>query len=226
MELEDRLRQVLAEIARQCEACGRDPASVALLPVSKQQPISRIRALSSLGIQVFGENRVQELVRKARELPDLSIRWHMVGSLQSNKVGQLLRVPGLELVHSLDRAALADALQKALGPARRLPVLLQVNATDEGQKHGCLPGDAAGLADHMRRHCPSLDLRGIMAMGPLHGDPGPVFRLVARLRQDLQESTGVGLPILSMGMTGDLAPAIAAGSTMVRVGTGVFGPRS
>ena len=160
------------------------------------------------------------------ELGDLHIRWHMVGSLQTNKVKQLLRAPNLALLQSLDRVSLADALQTALGSDHTLPVLLQVNATDEDSKHGCVPADAAGLVDHLRQHCPGLELRGVMAMGPLQGDPAPVFKRVATLREDLQQSSGAGLSILSMGMTDDMAAAIAAGSTMVRVGTGVFGPRT
>jgi pyridoxal phosphate enzyme (YggS family) len=226
VELKERLDQVLAEVARHCEACGRDPATVDLLPISKKHPPARIREVFSLGRKALGENRVQELARKAAELEGLDIQWHMVGSLQTNKVKQLLQVPHLALLQSLDRMSLAEALQKALaGSGRRLPVLLQVNATDEDSKHGCRPAGAAGLVSHVQRGCPSLELCGVMAMGPLLGDPEPVFGRVAALRADLQQSTGLGLPILSMGMTDDMAAAIAAGSTMVRVGTGVFGPR-
>ncbi len=226
MDLETRLDRVLAGIARHCEGCGRDPASVELLPISKKHSTAKIRAVLSLGVKILGENRVQELAQKAEEIQDLHIRWHMVGSLQTNKVKQLLRVPNLALLQSLDRMSLADALQTALGSDCSLPVLLQINATNEGSKHGCRPADVAGLVKHLRQHCPSLELRGVMAMGPLRGDPAPLFQRVATLREDLQQSTGVGLPILSMGMTDDMAAAIAAGSTMVRVGTGVFGPRT
>jgi len=226
MELGERVDQVLAEMARHCEGCGRDPASVALLPISKKHSTAKIRAVFSLGVKILGENRVQELAQKAEELQDLHIQWHMVGSLQTNKVKQLLRVPNLALLQSLDRISLADALQTVLGSDRSLPVLLQVNATDEGSKHGCPPADAAGLVGHLKQHCPSLELSGVMAMGPLQGDPAQVFQRAATLREDLQQSSGAGLPILSMGMTDDMAAAIAAGSTMVRVGTGVFGPRA
>ena len=226
MEVGERLDRVLAEITRQCEASGRDPASVDLLPVSKKQPDAKISEVFALGRNTLGENRVHELAQKAKRLVGLGIRWHMVGSVQTNKVKQLLEVPNLVLLESLDRASLADALEKALaGPGRRLRVLLQVNATDERTKHGCQPDDAAELGDHLQQNCPSLDLCGVMAMGPLEGDPAPVFRAVATLHAHLQESTGLDLPILSMGMTDDMAAAIAAGSTVVRVGTGVFGPR-
>jgi pyridoxal phosphate enzyme (YggS family) len=226
MDLGERLERTRAEIARHCEACGRDPASVELLPISKKHPADRIRELFHLGVRACGENRVQELVQKAEALPDLPIRWHMVGSLQTNKVKQLLRVGGLELLQSLDRQSLADVLQRGLGSDRKLRVLLQVHATDEASKHGCPPGDVPALVDHLRHECPSLEVRGVMAMGPLEGDPVPVFRRVAGLHKELQQSTGLDLPVLSMGMTDDMAAAIAAGSTMVRVGTGVFGPRA
>ncbi len=226
MEPRERLGRVLGEITRHCEACDRDPASVQLLPVSKKQPDAKIREVFTLGRKVLGENRVQELVQRAERLCDLDICWHMVGSLQTNKVKQLLGVPGLSMLQSLDRVSLADALEKALaGRGSRLPVLLQVNATGEDSKHGCLPADAAGLAGHVQRNCPSLKLCGLMAMGPLQDDAGPVFQQVATLHADLQQAMGLDLEILSMGMTDDMAHAIAAGSTMVRVGTGVFGPR-
>lgn len=226
MGLSERLDQVLAQIARHCEACGRDPASVELLPVSKRQPDEKVRQMFALGGKALGENRVQELAGKAERLGDLDIEWHMVGSLQTNKVPQLLRVPNLAMIQSLDRISLADALQKRLASERSLPVLLQIDATGEAQKHGCPPADVAALVVHLQRHCPGLELRGVMAMGPLRDDPAPVFRRVARLLEDLRESTGLALPVLSMGMTDDMAAAIAAGSTMVRVGTGVFGPRA
>lgn len=226
MGLSERLDQVLTQIARHCEACGRDPASVELLPVSKRQPDEKVRQMFALGGKALGENRVQELADKAERLGDLDIEWHMVGSLQTNKVPQLLRVPNLAMIQSLDRISLADALQKRLGSERSLPVLLQIDATGEAQKHGCPPADVTALAIHLQRHCPGLELRGVMAMGPLRDDPAPVFRRVARLLEDLRESTGLALPVLSMGMTDDMAAAITAGSTMVRVGTGVFGPRA
>jgi hypothetical protein len=104
-------------------------------------------------------------------------------------------------------------------------VLLQVDATGEPTKHGCSIGEADGLMRHVLGSCPRLLLRGLMAIGPAHGDPAPVFRRVATLRKELERVFTVPLPVLSMGMTGDLDAAIAAGATLVRVGTGIFGPR-
>lgn len=226
MSIADRIAAVRQQIADACERCGRDPSEVALLAVSKTHAGDKVRAAFAAGQRAFGENRVQELVPKAEQLNDLELAWHMIGSLQTNKVGQLLEVPRLELLHSLDRRKLADRLQAGLDErGRDLDVLLQVNATEEVQKHGVTPEDALALAQHIGLKCPRLRLVGLMAMGPLEGDPAPTFARVAALREELRDGSGLELPTLSLGMTGDLVEAIAAGSTMVRVGTGVFGPR-
>lgn len=226
MTLAARLETVRASIAAACVANERDPAGVGLLPVSKRHPTAAILEARAAGLDVFGENRVQELTEKAVELVESGVAWHLIGSLQTNKVNQLVRVAGLALLQSLDRIKLADALQQALADsARTLDVLIQVNATEEGAKHGACPADAADLLRHVNADCPALRPVGVMAMGPLHGDPDPVFRVVADLHETLRQSTGLPLPIRSMGMTGDLTAAIAHGSTMVRIGTAIFGPR-
>ncbi len=222
-----RLALVRAQITSLCRQVGRAADAVDLLAVSKQQPADAVRAAYAAGQRAFGENRVQELVTKANELEALpDLRWHMIGSLQTNKVRDLLRVPGLVLLHSLDRMRLADELQGELGRAgRRLDVLLEVNATDEPTKHGCALAEASALVEHVQAHCPALVLRGLMAMGPVAGDPAPTFARTAALLGDLRRRSGLPLPVLSLGMSGDLPAAIAAGSTLVRVGTAVFGSR-
>lgn len=226
MSIAERVSKVRANIAAACEVCGRDSAGVELLPVSKRHPVSAIREAMDAGLCTLGENRVQELVEKAGQLAGSGASWHLIGSLQTNKVNQLLRVPDLVLLHSLDRVKLADALQSALAAeSRSLRVLIQVNATGEQSKHGVAVSEAPALLSHVKDCCPDLEVVGLMAMGPLHADSARTFREVARLREDLRESSGLDLHTLSMGMTGDLAEAIAAGSTMVRVGTDVFGPR-
>jgi len=222
-----RLADVHRQIIAACEECGRDPGEVTLLAVSKTRPAADVRAAMAAGQRGFGENRVQELLRKADELAAEDLDWHMIGSVQTNKARDLVAVPRLTLLHSLDRAKLADRLQLALEDrGAELPVLLQVNATGEHQKHGVGVEDAGALADHVASACPRLLLRGVMAMGPLDGDPAPVFARAAGVRQELQARLGAELPVLSLGMTDDLRVAIAAVSTMVRVGTGVFGPRA
>lgn len=224
MSFADRLAEVQASIEAACRTCGRRPEDVALLPISKRQPESAIAAAHGAGLARFGENRVQELAIKAGALAKLGIAWHLVGSLQTNKVERLLAVPGLAMVQSLDRPRLADALQAALaGKGRELEVLVQVNATGEAAKHGVAPKALDGLVDHLLGACPALRLTGLMAMGPLHGDPASTFATVAVCREALRRRTGLALPVLSMGMSGDLPAAIRAGSTMVRVGTALFG---
>jgi hypothetical protein len=198
-----------------------------LLAVSKSQPSASVRAAWSAGQRAFGENRVQELVAKAGELADLpDLQWHLIGSLQTNKVRELVQVRGLTLVHSLDRTRLADELQRALASSdRRLHVLLQIRATDEATKHGCPPAEAPALLAHVVANCPALSVLGLMAMGPLASDPAPAFQRTAALRDELRSRSGLPLRVLSLGMSSDLEAAIAAGSTLVRVGTAVFGAR-
>lgn len=226
-EIATRLTAVRDQLAALATSAGRDPTAVHLVAVSKTHPADAIRAAHAAGQRDFGENRVQELRAKADALADLpDLRWHWIGSLQTNKVRELLSVPGLVLLHSLDRPKLADELQRELArTGSTLDVLLQLHATDETTKHGCPPREAPALVQHVLAHCPSLRLRGLMAMGPLHGDPVPAFRTTAALREQLQSEFTIDLPVLSMGMSGDLAPAVAAGSTLVRIGTAIFGAR-
>ena len=226
MILRANLDAVRTRIAQACALAKRDPRDVALIAVSKNHPTESVRDVFQLGQRVFGENRVQELASKASALESLGVEWHMIGSVQTNKVKELLAVPGLALLHSLDRTKLADALQARLGSStRKLDCLLEVNASGDANKHGVTTGDAANLLTHVERECPALEIMGVMAMGPLADDPMPTFTRVARLRDDLAQTCGRPLPILSLGMSGDLEAAIAAGSTMVRVGTSIFGAR-
>lgn len=226
MSVATRVEAVAAQIAQCCALAGRDPAEVKLLPVSKRHSVATILEAKASGYEVFGENRVQELSTKAEQLAEQGIAWHMIGSLQTNKVSQVVKVPGLQLVQTMDRVKLADALQlAAFREGLRIDVLLQINATGEDQKHGELPLSAPDLLSHLVTDCPNLQPVGLMAMGPMNGDSAAVFQAVADLREDLRQKSGLSLPILSMGMTSDMPEAIAAGSTMVRVGTGVFGPR-
>ncbi|MFT4512092.1 MAG: pyridoxal phosphate enzyme (YggS family) [Planctomycetota bacterium] len=219
--------QVRERIASACEAAGRAFGDVELLAVSKYNPADAVREALAAGQVAFGESRVQELVAKANELQaEPTLQWHIIGSVQTNKVRDIVRVPNLALVHSVDRVKLANELHRELvANDRQLNVLLQVNATDEEQKHGCLPGDARALLDHISAKCPSLNVCGLMAMGPLQGEARPVFDRVVALRDDLRKASGLALDTLSLGMSGDLEQAIAAGSTMVRVGTALFGAR-
>ncbi|SDE96756.1 hypothetical protein SAMN05660485_02310 [Blastococcus fimeti] len=225
-DLEQQLRAVRVRIDGAARAAGRDPATVALLAVSKTWPAADVRALAALGQSDFGENRAQELIGKAGELADLPLRWHFIGQLQRNKAAAVARLGAV--VHSVDRTPLAQALSRA-GEAAQHPVdvLLQVDlggAVGElGARGGAVPADVPRLADDVAE-LPGLRLQGLMAVAPRGEDPSPAFarlaELATRVRADHPEAVE-----LSAGMSGDLEEAVAAGATIVRVGTALFGRR-
>jgi hypothetical protein len=224
--LELNLRAVRARIDAAAGAVGRDPGSVALLAVSKTWPAADIRALADLGQVDFGENRAQELIAKAAELGDLPVRWHFVGQLQRNKAAAVARLGAV--VHAVDRRSLVEALDRAGRDAGRpVGVFVQVDlggvAGTPAGRGGAAPGDVPALADAVAV-ADGLALRGLMAVAPLGAPPGPAFdrlaALAARVRADHPAAVE-----LSAGMSGDLEAAIAAGATVVRVGTALFGDR-
>jgi len=223
--LEVNLRAVRARIADAARAAGRDPASVSLIAVSKTWPAADVRALAALGQADFGENRAQELLGKAAEVADLPLRWHFVGQLQRNKATAVARLGAV--VHSVDRPSLARALDRAGQEGRPVEVLLQVDlggaAGELAARGGALPADVPALAD-LVAGAAGLRLRGLMAVAPRGEDPRPAFdrlaALAARVRADHPEAVE-----LSAGMSADLEAAVSAGSTIVRVGTALFGDR-
>lgn len=225
-DLAANLEAVRARIDAAARAAGRDPSSVALLAVSKTWPADDVRALAALGQRDFGENRAQELLGKAGELADLPLRWHFIGQLQRNKAAAVARVGAV--VHTVDRESLARTLDRA-GEAGQRPVdvLLQVDlggaAGELAARGGAAPDEVPALADLVAA-CPGLRLRGLMAVAPRGEEPRPAFdrlaALAARVRADHPEAVE-----LSAGMSGDLEDAVAAGATVVRVGTALFGDR-
>jgi len=223
--LADRLDAVHARIRRACEQAGRDPASVALLAVSKTRPAEDIRALHAAGIHRFGENYPSEAGPKQQALADLAIEWHFIGPVQSNKTRAL--ATAFDWIQSVDRAKIVRRLADQR-PSDRPPlnVLLQVNIDREAQKAGCAPDALDELAGAVSAR-PELVLRGLMAIpAPVRagGDARAPFAALRacfdRLRRDHRS-----MDTLSMGMSADLEAAIAEGSTMVRIGTALFGPR-
>lgn len=218
--LPERLAQVRAEVAR----LASQP--VTIVAVTKGFGSEAIRAAVAAGVVDIGENRVQEALHKQDELgvagQGLGIRWHLIGHLQRNKAKH---VPGrFELVHSVDSLALATELDKR---ASGLRVLLQVNVAGEEQKSGCAPQEAPALARHIAA-LGNLRLEGLMTVGPFTDDVDVqrrVFRGLRMLRDTIKEETGVWLPTLSMGMSGDYVTALAEGATVIRLGTALFGPR-
>jgi PLP dependent protein len=229
-DLAENLRAVRARIATATRAAGRDPDSVSLLAVSKTWPADAVRELAGLGQLDFGENRAQELLGKAAEVADLPLRWHFVGQLQRNKAAAVARLGAV--VHSVDRPSLASALDRA-GQERMgreggpIEVLLQVDLGGRPggavARGGAAPADVPALAD-LVAGAAGLRLRGLMAVAPLEEDPRSAFErladVAARVRADHP-----GAVDLSAGMSGDLEAAVAVGSTIVRVGTALFGDR-
>ncbi|TYP88305.1 YggS family pyridoxal phosphate-dependent enzyme [Blastococcus xanthinilyticus] len=224
--LEENLRAVRARIDAAARAAGRDPAEVALLAVSKTWPAADVRALAALGQRDFGENRVQELLGKAGELAEVELRWHFVGQLQRNKAAAVARTGAV--VQSVDRAPLVATLDRAGQEAGRpVGVLVQVDLGGPegtiGARGGASPAEVPALADAVAGAA-GLRLRGLMAVAPRDEEPGPAFaRLAAvaeRVRADHPEAVEI-----SAGMSGDLEAAVAAGATLVRVGTALFGAR-
>lgn len=218
-----RLHAVRERIARAEARAGRASGSVTLVAVSKTKPASAIREAYGAGQRVFGENYVQELVEKRRELAelgDLSLRF--IGHLQTNKSKDVVRARAM--VETVDSLRLASELAKRASAERiTLPVLLQVNVAREAQKSGCDPDALAGLVAHVRA-LPSLALAGLMTIPPHDDDPERMRPHFAALRALRDRHLDAGA-VLSMGMSADLEVAIEEGATHVRVGTAIFGER-
>ena len=218
------LEQVRARLAAALSGAGRAPDSARLVAVSKFQPASAIRTAYSAGQRDFGENYVQELQQKAAELADLSeLRWHMIGHLQRNKAR--LVAPLAAMIHTVHSVELALELDKRVLGDTRLSVLVEVNVGGEAQKSGCAP-EALGDVLRALHVAPHLHVAGLMCVPP-HTEAASGARLyfdeLARLRD--AHGGASRLPELSMGMTADLEYAVAAGATIVRVGTAIFGER-
>ena len=225
--LQARLKAVHDRMAQACAQTGRAGSEVRLLAVSKLHPATCVREALAAGQQAFGENYVQEALDKMAELADLrpSIEWHLIGPLQSNKTRAVAEA--FDWVHSVDRLKIAQRLSDqrpaALPP---LNVCLQVNISGEASKSGLTPYEVPEVARAVAA-LPRLRLRGLMSI------PEPVEDLAAQrvphraLRQLMQalNAQGLALDTLSMGMSDDLESAVAEGSTMVRIGTAIFGPR-
>ncbi|WP_413042972.1 YggS family pyridoxal phosphate-dependent enzyme [Pseudomonas sp. YJ42] len=217
------IAKVATRIREAAQAVARDPDEVRLLAVSKTQPAAAIREASSAGVLDFGENYLQEALEKQAELADLSLTWHFIGPIQSNKTKAIAE--HFDWVHSVDRLKIAQRLSdqrpESLPP---LNICLQVNVSGEASKSGCEPQDVPELAQVIAA-LPRLRLRGLMTIPEPTDDPAEQRAAFARLRQ-LQNELDLELDTLSMGMSQDLEAAIAEGATWVRIGTALFGARA
>ena len=229
-ELVGALGAVRSRIAAACDAAGRDPRSVTLIAVTKTYPASDVAALAGLGVLDIGENRDQEARAKVRELaevpgPPAPLRWHLIGRLQTNKARSVASYA--HAVHSVDRAKLVTALADAVAQRRGatpLEVFVQVSLDADPDRGGAVPDEVPELADAVAAR-PELRLRGLMAVPPLDSDPDAAFGRLAELAAQVR-SRHPGADALSAGMSGDLEAAIRHGSTHVRVGTALLGPRA
>ena len=224
--LPERLAHVRAEIARRQAAAGRtDP--VTIVAVTKGFGLEAVEAALAAGLADVGENRVQEALEKLDTPVGRRAKWHLVGHLQRNKAKHVAR--RFALIHSVDSAELAEELDKRAGGAAhgaKQRVLLQVNVAGETQKSGCAPADAPALAHRVAAQ-PHLALEGLMTIAPFTDDQDVqrrTFRGLRVLRDVLQEE-GLWLPTLSMGMSADYGIAVEEGTTVIRLGTVLFGPR-
>ncbi len=224
-ELQENLTRIRSRIDQACTRSGRQPDSVRLMAVSKNQSPERVAEAASAGLTLFGENRIQEAKVKIAQSPS-QLEWHFIGHLQSNKSRDAVSL--FHVVQGVDSLALAEELQKqAIKQARSLPILLEVNVAGESSKFGWNPDRL--LAELLQLNALNrLEVHGLMTIAPYAVDPEqvrPIFRRLRELRDRCTDLLGAPLPVLSMGMSGDLEVAIEEGATLVRVGTALFGER-
>ena len=225
--IRDHLNEVRENIQKDCEKAGRSPQEVTLIAVSKTKPLFMLEEAYEAGARDFGENKVQEILEKHPKMPE-DARFHMIGHLQRNKVKQVL--PHAVLIHSVDSYRLAEQISQEAGKLGiTAKILLEVNVAKEESKFGMMPEDVEEMAGQIAA-LPHLKIEGLMTIAPFVDDPEknrPVFRKLYQLSVDIKKKNidNVNMGVLSMGMTGDYQVAVEEGSTMIRVGTGIFGAR-
>lgn len=238
--LAEKLKDVQERIANAAEKAKRDTSQITLIAVTKTAAPEQIREVIQLGVGDLGESRVQVLTQRAGQITEFyqrraahgdesvapKLRWHMIGHLQRNKIKSVL--PVVSLIHSVDSLRLAEELEvQAARLERRMPLLMQVNASEEPQKFGVAVGAAVHLAEQIDS-MPHLQILGLMTMAPLNASENATRHCFARTHEVFEEMKwhkigGPALRHLSMGMSNDFEPAIAEGATMVRIGTLLFG---
>jgi pyridoxal phosphate enzyme (YggS family) len=223
-DLPGSLARVRDTVARH-QTVGGWSHPVRIVAVTKTHGPESVRAALAAGLTDVGENRVQEALQKQAELTDVTVNWHLIGTLQRNKARHA--AGRFVLIHSVDRADLAAELNRRVQPGARQSVLVQVNCSDEPQKGGIEPGELPALLEQLQS-LERLDLQGLMTMSALTDDAGEQRRAFRRLRElrDAAEHRGHRLPELSMGMSGDYPIAVEEGATMIRLGTVLFGERT
>ena len=228
IDLKQRCEEIRSRIAEAARKAGRNPEEIQLMAVTKTRELPDLLEAWENGLRLFGENRVQEAAGKiASWPPERRVQWRLIGHLQRNKARKALEL--FSRVDSLDRLELAFDLQRILSETdRKIDVLIEVNTSGEPAKQGIAPDGLDGLLEGVLQRCPHLTVRGLMTLGPLNAGPGEVAASFSRLR-DLRDRVskefGLEMPELSMGMSDDFEIAIEQGSTCVRLGRALFGPR-
>lgn len=223
------LHSIKERIAEACHRSNRTPDSVHLIAVSKTQPEEAILEAIKAGQLSFGENRMQELQTKMSHIPHTEVQWHMIGTLQTNKIRHIAH--RVNWIHSVSKSKQLDEINKRAAASNRIiNVLIQVNISREDQKSGCQPQELPAIIEHARS-LPSIRVRGLMGMAHFAPNPEEVRGEFALLKKTMETVThlngeNINLTELSMGMSNDFEVAIEEGATMVRVGTSIFGARN
>ena len=228
MSIAENIAAIREEIAAAAKACGRQVSDIKLMGVTKYHPVEMMTEAVPF-IDVIGENKVQEAYEKRsvwpEELP--SVPWHMIGHLQRNKVRRALA--SFDLIESLDSRDLASALNRVLAEEKRnFPVFVEINISRESAKSGVTPEDVPSFFEYVLKECPFLSIKGLMTVAEDTDDEKVLHKTFADLREirdKINKEFGLALSELSMGMSGDFKIAIAEGSTIVRIGSAIFGPR-
>ena len=228
VDIKRNVEEIRSRMEAAAQRSGRNAGDVRLMGVSKFHPLEMMKEASAF-VDLLGENRVQEAEGKRAGWPaENKTPWHLIGHLQRNKARKALAI--FSVIESVDSLDLARMLDRILAETNSVPyvIYLEVNMSGEASKSGMVPTDAERILDQIRDYCPHLSVEGLMTIGPNVDDADSVRRSfvnLRELRERLRSSAGLALPELSMGMSGDFEAAIEEGSTIVRVGTAIFGPR-
>mgnify|MGYP000100227908 CR=1 FL=1 len=227
--IEYNLREIRNKIEMAARKSNRSSRDITLVVVTKTVKVEEIKKALDMGVTNIGENRIQEALEKYRALKDYNVKWHMIGHLQSNKAKYAAKF--IELIHSLDRISLAKELNKRAAKLNRImDVLIQVNIAKDENKFGLMPEEVEDFMLYVADEYENLKIKGLMTIVPYVEDPEevrPYFRQMNRMFQKYKDYgfKDIEMKHLSMGMTNDFEVAVEEGANMVRIGSGIFGPR-
>lgn len=227
--IEKNFEKIKQSVAAKANECGRNPDEIRIIAVSKTQPVQAVKNAVKAGVNILGENYIQEAVQKIEALESRPVSWHFIGHLQSNKAKYA--VPAFNMIHTVDRVKLAKEIEKQAEKIDKIQdILIQVNIGEESTKSGTDRENVLSMAKEIGQ-MKHLSLKGLMCMPPFFDDPEkarPYFRELVELKERINKGgiPGVFLTELSMGMSGDYEVAIEEGATMVRIGTSIFGKRN